>query len=147
MTGVLTAVGPRWDSRLATTLEAARTLELTRRCADLADLLAAAAAGLGVVAIVSEDLRGLDLTVVSTLRGSGVDVVGASVPGDEGSERRLRQIGITVVVPADAGSAELVDAVLAVSTRAPAATSPDGAPPRAASVAGQPVPVVPAALP
>ncbi len=150
MTGVLTAVGPRWDSRVATTVESSRELELTRRCADLADLLAAAAAGLGVVAIVSEDLRGLDLTVVSTLRGCGVEVLGASVPGDEGSERRLRQLGVTVVVAADVGSADLIEAVLAVATRAPAGSSGGGLTPEEQDrevSSGQTGPVAPAAFP
>lgn len=102
MTAVLTALGNRWDSVVATHLEASREVRLVRRCADLADLLATAASGLGTVAMVSEDLRGLDLTVVVGLRTSGILVVGLSVPGDEGSERRLRQLGMEVVVPADA---------------------------------------------
>ncbi|GAA1893525.1 AAA family ATPase [Lapillicoccus jejuensis] len=125
MTGVLVAVGPRWDSRLATAVEAARDLELTRRCPDLADLLAAAAAGLGRVAVVSDDLRGLDLTVVATLRGHGVEVVGAGTPGEESSERRLRQLGVEVVVPADTTSTDLalaVDRALAGAAGSPGST-------------------------
>lgn len=105
MTAVLTALGNRWDSAVATHLEASREVRLVRRCADLADLMATAASGLGSVAMVSEDLRGLDLTVVAGLRVSGILVVGLSVPGDEGSERRLRQLGIPVVVPARLRSA------------------------------------------
>ncbi len=113
MTAVLTALGNRWDSAVATHLEASREVRLVRRCADLADLLATAASGLGSVAMVSEDLRGLDLTVVAGLRASGILVVGLSVPGDEGSERRLRQLGIPVVVPADADLPTLEEAVTA----------------------------------
>ena len=60
MTQVLTAVGSMWESRIATTLEASREVQISRRCADLADLLAIAGAGLGEVALVSSDLRGLD---------------------------------------------------------------------------------------
>ncbi|MEO7059743.1 MAG: hypothetical protein ABI083_08490 [Lapillicoccus sp.] len=118
MTPVLTALGNRWDSVVATRLEASRDVQLTRRCADLADLLATAAAGLGSVAVVSEDLRGLDLSVVATLHAAGVRVVGLSLPGDEGSERRLRQLGVDLVVAADADRQALEQALVSVVTAA-----------------------------
>jgi MinD-like ATPase involved in chromosome partitioning or flagellar assembly len=115
VTQVLTALGNRWDSRVATLLEASREVTIVRRCADLADLVATAAAGLGTVALVSGDLRGLDLTTVAQLRSAGVHVVGIAAHGDEESERRLRQLGISRVVPGDAELGEfeaaLTDAV------------------------------------
>jgi Flp pilus assembly CpaE family ATPase len=111
MTTVLTAVG-RWDSELATTLEPSRQVQIARRCADLADLLATAAAGLGTAAVVSGDLRGLDLSAVARLRAVGLHVVGISAPGEEGSERRLRQLGISTVVPAGSPLAQLESAIL-----------------------------------
>jgi Mrp family chromosome partitioning ATPase len=114
MTAVLTAVG-RWDSQVATALEASNQVQIARRCADLADLLATAAAGLGAAAMVSDDLRGLDLSAVARLRAVGMHVVGLSAPDDEGAERRLRQMGITTVVPA--GSAlPLLEAALLSSS-------------------------------
>lgn len=125
MTAVLTALGNRWDSAVATHLEASRQVRLVRRCADLADLLATAASGLGSVAMVSEDLRGLDLTVVAGLQTSGILVVGLSVPGDEGSERRLRQLGIPVVVPADADLPALEEAATAGAGLAGLPGAPD----------------------
>ena len=106
MTHVLTALGNRWDSRVATLLEASREVSIVRRCADLPDLVATAAAGLGTVALVSGDLRGLDLTAVAQLRSAGVHVVGIAAHGDEESERRLHQLGIARVVP---GNAELAE--------------------------------------
>ncbi|MEO3935982.1 hypothetical protein V3N99_04395 [Dermatophilaceae bacterium Soc4.6] len=147
MTGVLVAVGPRWDSRLATTVEAARDLELARRCADLADLLAAAASGLGTAAVVSGDLRGLDLTAVSTLRASGVAVVGVSDPVDEGSERHLRQIGVDVVVPADVAAADLAESVLAASAAPGGAGAPASGRHEAAGVVSSERVVTPSAFP
>jgi len=114
MTAVLTAVG-RWDSQVATALEASNQVQIARRCADLADLLATAAAGLGAAAMVSDDLRGLDLSAVARLHVVGMHVVGLSAPDDEGAERRLRQMGITTVVPA--GSAlPLLEAALLSSS-------------------------------
>lgn len=111
MTAVLTAVG-RWDSDLATALGASKQVQVARRCADLADLLATAGAGLGTAAVVSDDLRGLDLSAVARLRAVGLHVVGLSAPGEEASERRLRQLGITTVVPAGSPLALLESALL-----------------------------------
>jgi Flp pilus assembly CpaE family ATPase len=106
VTHVLTALGNRWDSRVATLLEGSREVSIVRRCADLPDLVATAAAGLGTVALVSGDLRGLDLTAVAQLRSAGVHVVGLAAPGDEEAERRLRRLGIGRVI---AGDAELME--------------------------------------
>ena len=117
MTHVLTALGNRWDSRVATLLEGSREVTIVRRCADLPDLVATAAAGLGTVALVSSDLRGLDLTVVAQLRSAGVHVVGITPDGDEDSERRLRQLGVGRIVP---GSVELADLEAALTETAPA---------------------------
>jgi len=116
VTHVLTALGNRWDSRVATLLEGSREVTIVRRCADLPDLVATAAAGLGTVALVSSDLRGLDLTVVAQLRSAGVRVVGIAPDGDEDSERRLRQLGVGRIVP---GSVELPDLEAALTETAP----------------------------
>ena len=115
MTDVLTALGNRWDSRVATLLGASREVTIVRRCADLPDLVATAAAGVGTVALVSSDLRGLDLTAVMQLRSAGVQVVGIVAGGDEESERRLLQLGIARVVP---GNAELAEFEAALTAQA-----------------------------
>ena len=111
MTVILTAVGNRWDSHVATVLEPSREVRIARRCADLADLIATAAAGLGRVALVSDELRGLDRTAVHTLRAAGVVVVGLA-GRDEASERHLRQLGIARVVSVDASLSDLESALL-----------------------------------
>jgi MinD-like ATPase involved in chromosome partitioning or flagellar assembly len=115
VTDVLTALGNRWDSRVATLLGASHEVTIVRRCADLPDLVATAAAGLGTVALVSSDLRGLDLTAVMQLRSAGVTVVGIAAQGDEESERRLLQLGIARVVR---GNAELPDFEAALTAEA-----------------------------
>ena len=108
---VLTAVTDRWEGRLVTVLERATDLDVTRRCADLPELLAAAAAGLAAVALVSADLRSLDRAALAHLRDSGVAVVGVYPPGDEAAERHLRQLGVEAVVAADADGTLLQAAV------------------------------------
>lgn len=102
MIDVLTALSHQWESGVATTLEALRGVTVSRRCADVAELLSVAAAGVGDTAVVSSDLRGLDLAVVDRLRANGVHVVGVHPAEDEGAERRLRQLSIAVTVPVDA---------------------------------------------
>ena len=118
---VLTAVTDRWEGRLVTVLERATDLDVTRRCADLPELLAAAAAGLAAVALVSADLRSLDRAALAHLRDSGVAVVGVYPPGDEAAERHLRQLGVEAVVAADADGTLLQTTVDALTGPGPRA--------------------------
>ncbi|WP_407317031.1 CpaE family protein [Isoptericola halotolerans] len=80
---------------------------VTRRCGDLTELLAAAAAGAGQVAVVSADLPGLDREAVGRLHGAGARVVALA---DDGPAERLRALGFEAVLdgPADP---RLLDAV------------------------------------
>lgn len=121
MTGVVTALSHRWDAAVAAALEPLPDIRIVRRCADLAELAAVAAAGLGECAVVSADLRGLDLTVIDDLHRNGLWVVGVHPPGDEGAERRLRQLTVDVVVPVDASADTLASAIVERSA-APAPT-------------------------
>ena len=103
MTEVLTALGHRWESAVATALEGVRGVVVSRRCADVPELLSVAEAGLGDTAVVSSDLRGLDLSVVDRLRSHRIRVIGVHPPDDEQSERRLRQLTVSTTLPVDAG--------------------------------------------
>ncbi len=115
---VLTAVTGRWEARLVSGLERQRpTVEVVRRCADLADLLATVASGQARAVVVSADLRRLDGEALARLRSDGCAVVVLVEPGDDGAERRLRQLGIEQVLPADA-DAVTVAAALAEAVRA-----------------------------
>ena len=125
MKEVLTAVSDRYEAGLVTTLERSRELAVARRCADLADLLAAASAGLARVALVSGELRELDRSALDHLARVGVAVVGVHGPADEASETRLRQLGLDVVVAADADTRALEGACVAALQTA-AADTPDG---------------------
>lgn len=109
---ILTAVSARWDGPVVAAVETSRQLTIARRCADLADLLAAAASGLGRVALVSGQLRGLTLSSVATLRDGGVEVVGLADPDDDQGEVRLWQLGVRSVVSASAAPEVLVAALL-----------------------------------
>ncbi len=133
---VLTAVtDARWESGLVQAFESDdHGVTVVRRCVDLADLLATAAAGAARAVLLSSDLRRLDRDALARLTVAGVAVVGLVHSGDEQSERRLRQLGVLHVLPADAPPAEIgaavVDAVEGVSvTPVPvsAPTDPRGA--------------------
>ena len=98
MTSVLAALTHRYEAEFVRSVEAAPHLELVRRCADVAELLSAGAAGAARVAVVSPDLRGLDRDALRHLAGHGVRVAGLVAPGDDEGERRLRQLGVTTIL-------------------------------------------------
>ncbi|MCK9897564.1 chromosome partitioning protein [Frankia sp. AgB32] len=98
---------------------------VVRRCVDLPDLLAAATTGAARAALLSADLRRLDRDALTRLAMAGVAVVGLIAPGDEDADRRLRQLGVAAVIPADA-TAEAVAGAVVEASRALATTS--GAP-------------------
>ncbi len=81
---------------------------VTRRCDDLTELLAAAAAGAGTVAVVSADLPGLDRETVGRLHQAGVRVVALADGGTP--VERLHAIGSDAVLEG-LDEAALLDAV------------------------------------
>jgi len=112
---VLTALtDTRWESPLVAALERGELgVEVVRRCVDLPDVLATAATGQARAAVLSADLRRLDRDALTRLAAAGVAVVGLVEPGDEQAERRLRQLGVHLVLPADAAADVVSTAVLA----------------------------------
>lgn len=111
---VVTAVtGAVWESDLVAALD--RTdhgVTVVRRCVDLPELLSAAAAGTARAALLSSDLRRLDRDAVTRLTASGVAVVGLTGIEDEAAERRLRQLGVDVVLAAGADPAAIAATIL-----------------------------------
>lgn len=99
---VLLLLPTEWEARIVSELSRSRSMRVVRRCADLADLLAAAAAGLGTLALVSTAVRGMDRSALASLDSSGLAVVGVVSGKDEVEESRLRQLGLMQVVPFDA---------------------------------------------
>ena len=132
---VLTAVANAvWESDLVSALErGALGVTVVRRCVDLADLLATAASGQAQAALLSADLRRLDRDALVQLAAAGVAVVGLVPPGDEEAERKLRQLGVTQVLPSDSTAEQVSAAVLAAVQATPGADAVrDWADPRAA---------------
>lgn len=111
---LVTAVAPRWEAGLAGALSTSLRVHVTRRCADVPELLGVAAAGVGRVVVVSADLRGLDRSVVDTLHEHDLLVLGVHPPGDEDAARTLRRWGVAVVAPADARADDLDEALAAL---------------------------------
>lgn len=142
---LLTAVTPRFEAELVTRLGSSRAVHVVRRCADLAELLGAAAAGVGRVAVVSAELRGLDRGAIRELHEATVLVLGVHRPGDEPGERMLRRWGVPVVVPADADQARLDTALAELIDVGPThdgmAPEPDGSEAAGEPMAAQPTPV------
>ncbi|MFE7507053.1 hypothetical protein [Promicromonospora sp. NPDC057488] len=94
---VLVAVqAPEEEAAAVTALGAQPQVTVARRCAELTELLAAAEAGAGTVAVVSGDLPGLDRDAVARLRGAGLRVV--VVQHAALSAARLAWLGADVVV-------------------------------------------------
>ncbi|MDC7121140.1 hypothetical protein OMK64_06280 [Cellulomonas fimi] len=115
--GVLCAVRGIAESIIVQAVEGTNgRLSVTRRCADLTELLAAAEAGLGRIAVVSVDLDLLDRESVDLLHRSGVTVVGVGDPARPWLADRLRAYGVDVLADAphdEAGAGDLVLGALA----------------------------------
>ncbi|CCG04919.1 AAA family ATPase [Blastococcus saxobsidens] len=110
---VFTAVtGAGWESELVGALDRDdHGVTVVRRCVDVSDLLAAAATGTGQAALLSAELRRLDGDAVARLHAAGVAVVGLVEPGDERAAQRLRQLGVSQVLPADAEPESIAEAL------------------------------------
>ncbi|QTE30292.1 AAA family ATPase [Pengzhenrongella sicca] len=142
--GVLCAVRGQGETGVVTALDGASgQLSVERRCADLAELLAAAAAGVGALAVVSADLPHLDRDAVAQLHLAGVRVLVLTEPGP-GHDERMLALGVDAVLGGSVSPAALVAAVLALAETGgtsgapaarPASTAPAGGEPTARPVA------------
>jgi MinD-like ATPase involved in chromosome partitioning or flagellar assembly len=115
---LLTAIGdPTREAQLVASLgEQAHGVHVVRRCVDVADLVATASAGLARAVLLSADLRRLDGDALTRLAVAGVAVVGLAPAADDSAERRLRQLGVSHVLPFDAPVAVVAQAVLSAVT-------------------------------
>ncbi|WP_174243496.1 hypothetical protein [Cellulomonas sp. SLBN-39] len=100
--GVLCAVQGETEAAVVEAVAASGgRLAVTRRCADVGELLAAAEAGLGALAVVSADLDLLDRQAVDVLHRCGVRVVGLADPTRPWLAERLTAHGADLVVDVD----------------------------------------------
>lgn len=110
---LLAAAGGAWEERFVTAADSTDLgISVARRCVDVVDLLAAAAAGQGRAALVSAALRRLDADAVDRLHAAGVVPVGVVRRDDGPAEERLRAMGVDYLVPDDADPAVLAAALL-----------------------------------
>ncbi|MDT0275162.1 AAA family ATPase [Blastococcus goldschmidtiae] len=130
---VFTAVtGAPWESALVGALDRSdHGVTVVRRCVDVSELLAAAATGTGQAALLSAELRRLDGDAVARLTAAGVAVVGLVEPGDDRATERLRQLGVLHVLPADAET-EVIAQALREAVAGASGALHDVADPRAA---------------
>lgn len=96
VTVLVAVLAPEEEAAAVTVLGAQPQVTVARRLAELTELLAAAEAGAGTVAVVSGDLPGLDRDAVARLRGAGLRVV--VVQDAALSAARLAWLGADVVV-------------------------------------------------
>lgn len=119
---LIVASGASWEPRATSLLNAAAGVVVLRRCVDVDDLLATAAAGQADAAVVGLDAPGLDQPAVEHLRGHGLVSVAVVPDGSplDAARARAARIGIGAVV-AEAELERLPAAVVgAVSTPPPA---------------------------
>ncbi|MBA2507205.1 MAG: chromosome partitioning protein [Nocardioidaceae bacterium] len=97
---LVAAAGAGWESPLLPILAAPTSpVRLARRCVDLPDLVAAAAAGRGSLVLVSSRIDGWDADVVARL--GECQVATLVVAEDPVDAERSRRLGVDRVLPAD----------------------------------------------
>lgn len=116
------AAGAAWEAVALGRLGERADIVVLKRCVDVADLLATAAAGQAGAAVVAIDAPGLDRAAVEHLRGHGVRPVAVLPSGSDLDAAALRasRIGVRAVL-ADDGLDGLGDLVTEVEDVAAAA--------------------------
>ncbi|GAB2617258.1 AAA family ATPase [Pseudactinotalea suaedae] len=116
--GVLVALVGDLEQATVTRVDASPDLVVVRRCADVAELVAAALAGLGSVAVIDAEHEP-DRSLVARLAQAGTSTV---VVCDERDRQRYTAMGAAVVA-ADEGVAAVVAATAAAAAAVPTAVA------------------------
>lgn len=120
--GVLVALpGPVEGALVKAVDSGGGDVRVVRRCADVPEVLAAAAAGLGSVAVLAADMPAVDRTTVSRLRAVGVRTLLVARPRDL---ERCAALGADAVHPDDVALDVLADTVVALARAAAVARPP-----------------------
>lgn len=125
---VLLAVHGQGETALVSALAAAPGLTVARRCADVTELLAAAGAGVGAIAVVSASHLGIDRVLVDRLHQMDVRVLGLAHAEDA---ERVATLGCDAVVDAAAPPANVVGAMARLRSHQPPPPPPRPRDPRA----------------
>jgi len=114
--GVIVALSPPREAEIAAAIGAHPALSVARRCADLAEALAAVEAGVGTVLATSEHPR-LDRNTVRRLAKSGVEVVG--LPTNDETRDAMLAFGVETVLSPGISAVDAAEAIHAVATEQP----------------------------
>lgn len=107
---LMVAAGLPWEGAALTAIDGAAGVVLLRRCMDVTDLLAHAAAGDARVAVVAAEAPGLDRDAVTRLRREGVEPLVVTSAGHPDAVERLRRGGVRHVL-ADGRIATIAEAI------------------------------------
>jgi MinD-like ATPase involved in chromosome partitioning or flagellar assembly len=111
---LVVGAGARWEPAALESLDAAPGVVVLRRCMDVTDLLAHAAAGDARVAVIAAEAPGLDVDAIAHLARSGVLPLVVLPEELDGAAERVRRLGVRSML-GDRHLAELPAAVLALS--------------------------------
>jgi MinD-like ATPase involved in chromosome partitioning or flagellar assembly len=111
---LVVAAGARWEPTALESLHVGAGVVVLRRCMDVTDLLAHAAAGDARVAVIAAEAPGLDVDAIGHLARSGVLPLVVFPEELDGAAERVRRLGVRSLV-GDRHLAELPAAVLALS--------------------------------
>jgi Flp pilus assembly CpaE family ATPase len=115
---LIAAEGGPWEAQLVLALERdEHGVQIARRCVDVVDLLAVAAAGQARVALIAGGLRKFDADAVDRLTACSVVAVAVLERDDPAGQERLQAMGVRFTVPNDADPA-VVASVIAEAVRA-----------------------------
>ena len=123
--GVALLVDQRYEAPIIQAIQArSDTLAIVRRCADLAEVIAAARAGVADLAVVDGADPDLTAEAIQSLRESGMSVIALAPHGDRA---RLSALGVASV--AAPGSPEQVVNSLIAATKTPRVSAAPTCPP------------------
>lgn len=135
--------GATWESGVVAALEPGEHgVTIARRCVDVVDLLAVAAAGAGSAALLASSLRRLDADVVDRLIAAAVVPVGVVARADAEAEDRMRALGIRHLVPEDADPSVIAGVLIEAATR-PGVEADEAPPSRTFAGAATSMPIPP----
>ncbi|UPK76175.1 hypothetical protein MU582_05920 [Nocardioidaceae bacterium SCSIO 66511] len=119
---LIAAGGAPWESAAVQALERSAHVSHVRRCVDVLDLVATAAAGRAHAALLAADLPGLDTDVVHRLAEARVTPIGYADTGDDSVAARFAAIGVGAC--SDIDGLDRIDDLVVAATALPETVQP-----------------------